>query len=385
MTPSLNQTQSTRFFRPKGVLLAVGTVLSAGIVLAVGSAMLSSAMISPAAAADEAAVDRVAAPARITFGSCCKQDKPQPIWDSIVAVKPDLFLMIGDNIYGDSPDMSVLKAKWDQLGAQPGFRKLRQTCPVLATWDDHDYGADDAGSEFPRKRESQQLFLDFFGEPAGTPRRKQEGVYTSYEYGPAARRVQVILTDTRYHRSPLKKNGLKRGDAGFRGPYAENTDGGITVLGDAQWRWLEAELRKPASVRIIASSIQILANEHHWEKWGNFPAERDRLLKLIRDTKANGVILISGDRHTAEISRDDQAVGYPLFDITSSSLNAPGTPNKSEPNRLRTGVLYSPENFGVISIDWSQPDPSVSLELRGIQGEPVETQRVRLSELQPKP
>lgn len=331
------------------------------------------------------AADEPAAPARITFGSCCKQDKPQPIWDSIIATRPNLFLMIGDNIYGDSQDMSVLKSKWDLLGAQPGFVKLRQTCPVLATWDDHDYGADDAGAEYPRKRESQQLFLDLFGEPASSARRIQEGVYASYEYGPASQRVQVILTDARYHRSPLKKNGLKRGDPGFRGPYRENNDEGVTILGDTQWKWLEEQLRKPAKVRIIASGVQFLANEHDWEKWGNFPTERDRLFKLIRDTKANGVILISGDRHSAEISRDDKSIGYPLFDITSSSLNSPGTLNKSEPNALRTGPLYSPENFGMISIDWSQADPTIALELRDINGKPIETQRVPLSELQSQP
>jgi alkaline phosphatase D len=322
-----------------------------------------------------------AGPARIVFGSCCKQDKPQPIWDSIVAVKPDLFLMIGDNIYGDSQDLSVLKAKWDMLGAQPGFQRLKKTCPVLATWDDHDFGADDAGVEYPMKKESQQLFLDFFDEPADSPRRKQEGVYASYEYGPPSQRVQVILLDTRYHRSPLKKSGRKKGDPGFYGPYAENTDAGATILGETQWKWLGDQLEKPAVVRIVASSVQVLPNEHQWEKWGNFPAERDRLLKLIRSKHANGVILLSGDRHTAEISRDDTSVGYPLFDITSSSLNAPGTPNKSEPNPLRTGPLYSPENFGMISIDWSASDPAISLELRNIKGEPVETQRVKLSQL----
>lgn len=330
------------------------------------------------------AAEAIPAPERIVFGSCCKQDLPQPIWDSIVAAKPNLFLMIGDNIYGDSPDMSVLKAKWDKLGAQAGFQKLKQTCPILATWDDHDYGADDAGVEFSMKRESQQLFLDFFGEPMGTARRKQEGVYASYEYGPPERRVQVILTDTRYHRSPLKKNGLKRGDPGFHGPYAENTDRDVTVLGDTQWKWLEGELRKPAKVRIIASSIQVLANDHQWEKWGNFPAERERLFKLIRETKANGVILLSGDRHSAEISRADQVVGYPLFDITSSSLNAPGTPNKVEANSLRTGPLYSPENFGVIAFDWKQADPAISIELRNVKGEPIEVQQIRLSQLAPK-
>ncbi len=321
-----------------------------------------------------------AAPSRIVFGSCCKQDKPVPIWEAIVAERPELFLMIGDNIYGDSQDMALLKTKWDQLGAQPGYQKLKQTCRVLATWDDHDYGADDAGADFPKKRESQQLFLDFFDEPADSARRKQEGIYASYEYGPADRRVQVILLDTRFHRSPLKKSGRKRGDPGFLGPYTKNGDPGATILGEAQWTWLEEQLRKPAQVRIIASSIQVLPNQHYWEKWGNFPADRVRFMQVIRDTKANGVIVLSGDRHSAEISRNERLVGYPLFEITSSSLNAPAQP-KEEPNRDRVGSLHGEVNFGVVSIDWSLPDPLLTLELRDVQGKAIESQKLHLSEL----
>jgi len=330
------------------------------------------------------AADQPSPPSRIVFGSCCKQDKPAPIWDAIVAEKPELFLMIGDNIYGDSQDMAVLKAKWDQLGAQPGFVKLRQTCPVLATWDDHDYGADDAGVEFPKKKESQQLFLDAFGIAADAPLRRQEGIYASYEYGPPERRVQVILLDTRYHRSPLKKSGRKKGDPGFLGPYTRNTDSGATILGEAQWSWFEAELRKPAAVRIIASSIQVLPNQHYWEKWGHFPQERVRFMQAIRDARATGAIVFSGDRHSAEISRNDRLVGYPLFEITSSSLNAPAQP-KEEPNRDRVGGLHGQENFGVVSIDWSQPDPVITLDLRDVTGKPIESQTIRLSELAPKP
>ncbi len=76
---------------------------------------------------------------KISFGSCAKQDQPQPIWEAIVAGSPQLFVQLGDNIYGDSPDMSVLKAKYKLLNEQPGFKKLKQICPVVATWDDHDY------------------------------------------------------------------------------------------------------------------------------------------------------------------------------------------------------------------------------------------------------
>jgi len=39
---------------------------------------------------------------RIAFGSCAKHWQPQPIWEAIIAKKPDLFLFLGDNIYGDT-------------------------------------------------------------------------------------------------------------------------------------------------------------------------------------------------------------------------------------------------------------------------------------------
>ena len=141
---------------------------------------------------------------RISFGSCAKQDQTQPIWEAIVAGQPELFVFLGDNIYGDSPDMDVLRAKYALLNEQPGFRKLRQVCPVVATWDDHDYGKDDSGAEFAMRRESQQVFLDFLGVEKHDPRRTQEGVYWSKVYGPAGKRVQVILLDTRSFRSSLK-------------------------------------------------------------------------------------------------------------------------------------------------------------------------------------
>ena len=120
---------------------------------------------------------------RIAFGSCAHQDKPQLFWDPILAAKPELFLFIGDNIYGDTQDMDVLKAKYAKLGATAGYQKLLKTCPVLGTWDDHDFGGNDAGADYPKKVESQQVFLDFFGVAKDSPRRKQEGVYHAAIFG----------------------------------------------------------------------------------------------------------------------------------------------------------------------------------------------------------
>ena len=84
---------------------------------------------------------------RIVFGSCIRQDRPQPIWTAVQAVEPDLLVLLGDNIYGDSDDMDVLRAKWDRLATDPGFRAIADAVPLLATWDDHDYGRNDAGAD----------------------------------------------------------------------------------------------------------------------------------------------------------------------------------------------------------------------------------------------
>ena len=341
------------------------------------------ALLIPGGAAGRAAQTQEKPLQRIAFGSCAGQDLPQPIWEPIVGVKPDLFLFIGDNIYGDTQDMQVMRAKWALLGAQPGYQKLKSVCPVLATWDDHDYGVNDGGAEYPKRRESQQVFLDFFGEPKDSPRRKREGVYDARVYGPMGKRVQIILLDTRYHRTPLKKETEMRANRAVS-ILVPNTDPGATILGEAQWKWLEEQLRVPAEVRIIASSIQVVPEDHGSEKWMNFPRERERLFKLIQDTKAAGVLFISGDRHLAELSMMDGGVGYPVYDLTSSALNrsAKGW-RRYETNRHRVGTMNWGDNFGMITIDWERQDPQLRLQIRDVDGDVTIQRKVFLSTLQP--
>lgn len=318
---------------------------------------------------------------RIAFGSCAEQDRPLPIWDAIVASKPELFLFLGDNIYGDTQDMEVLRAKYAKLAAMPGYQKLVKACPILATWDDHDYGVNDGGDSYPKRVESQAIFLDFFGIPKDSPRRKQEGVYHAEVFGPEGKRVQVIMLDARYFRSPLKKKA--KFEKGV-GPYLPDNDPQTTMLGEKQWQWLEQQLRVPAEVRIIGSSVQVVAEDHGWEKWMNFPQQRARLYDLIRDTKAAGIIFLSGDRHLAELSVMDGGVGYPLYDLTSSGLNQGFKKwRPQEVNGHRVGTMNFGNNSGLITIDWDRTDPLISLQIRDEEGDIVLQQKIPLSLLQP--
>lgn len=297
--------------------------------------------------------------ARIAFGSCANQDKPMAIWGTIADARPDLYIALGDNIYADTRDMTVMKAKYDKLAADPGWARLRAACPVMATWDDHDYGLNDGGADFPARAESQRVFCDFFGDPPDSPRRSRPGVYDARVFGPEGRRVQVILLDTRYFRSPLRRKTPKPPKG--VGPYEAETDPAATMLGDAQWKWLEQQLRVPAELRLIASSVQVISEDHGWEKWMNFPAERDRLFRLIADTKAAGVVFLSGDRHLAELSMMDGGVGYPLYDVTASGLNqADKAWRPMEANRRRVAGMNFDDHFGMVTVDWERPDPARS-------------------------
>ena len=316
---------------------------------------------------------------RIHFGSCVKQTQPMPIFEKIVNDRPEVFLMIGDNVYADTDDMEVMRAKYAQLNADSGFSKLRATCPILATWDDHDFGLNDAGADYAKKQESQKIFSDFWGDPLNSPRRQRPGVYDSQVVGPEGRRVQIILLDTRYFRG-----SLKTGERRVGGPYYPNDDPAVPMLGEAQWRWLEEQLRQPAEIRLIASSIQFIAEAAGQETWSNLPAERQRLIDLVAKTGAEGVIFLSGDRHWSDLSVQREGVPYPLYDLTSSSLNQPhkrGTPTE---NRYReTDQTYHQANFGVVEIKWSGDETTIELRIQDAENQMRIRKQVALSELQP--
>jgi len=305
---------------------------------------------------------------KIAFGSCFDpKDKEASIFDGILGHQPDVFVLLGDNIYGDTEDMEVLRTKYSELEAVGGFRTLRDSTTMIATWDDHDFGKNDSGKSYRMRKESEQIFLDFFKDPQDSPRRGREGVYGSYSFGTPGKLCQILLLDTRFFRDelPRKKGKPAKGTVGW---YEPTGDTSKTLLGEEQWNWLEKQLQIPADMRIIASSIQVLSFEKGMENWGHVPHEQKRLFDLLRKHKAHHTFAISGDVHFAELSKKD-IDGYPFYDFTSSGLSHNSKSWANADNSFRVGESNWGLNAGLIEIDWEAE--SVVLSVINPKGEKI--------------
>jgi alkaline phosphatase D len=327
---------------------------------------------------------------KIAWGSCANQDKRQPIWGAIAQTNPDLFLFIGDNIYADTNDPEVMRRKYEIMRQKPEFARFREAVPIMAMWDDHDYGINDGGAEYEMKVESRKQFCDFWNVAQDSPRRtRPDGIYTSEIIGPDGRKVQIILPDLRWNRTPIQStfSGRESYERWARaqflarkpipGPYIRNPDDAATMLGASQWQWLEGELEKPADLRIFASSLQVVADFPGWEAWINYHHDHQKLIEAIRRHRSNALICLSGDTHYGEISRLDVNVPYPLWDFTSSGITEvwPVIP----PNSRRIGEAYRDRNFGLIQIDWDSN--SVKVSIHGENGAVKLEQSINLASL----
>lgn len=296
----------------------------------------------------------------LNFGSCNKQNEPQLLWDDIISNNPDLWIWLGDNIYGDTDNMDELREKYKQQLSNEDYLKLKRKVKVVGTWDDHDFGINDGNKNYPFKEDSKQLFFDFLGEPEDSRLRDNDGVYSShmFDIGDGVF-VKIILLDVRYNQDEIKRiNGICQPN--FRGD----------ILGEKQWQWFEKELDKnDSSITIICSGLQIVPTDHKDEKWANFPLSRQRIFNLLQKYKTQGVVFLSGDRHMAEISKIKlNDLDYEIYEITSSGMTHSWEVLKEDFNRHRIGSIIPNLNYGQLRLILKDNKIKVILSINGDKG-----------------
>ncbi len=288
---------------------------------------------------------------RIAFGSCNTVERPQHLWDDIVSMHPDIWIWLGDNIYADTDDPQVMREKYERVRSHPHYSALRARASIYGTWDDHDYGKNDAGKEWHAKEVAKAELLRFLEVPKSHPVWHRPGVYQHYFIQREGVNIDLILLDTRYFRDSIGREA---------GVYMPNDTG--TLLGAAQWKWLDSVVHHlRGDIVVLVSSIQLIPEQHRFEKWANFPHERQRILQML-DSLNKPVIVLSGDRHFGELSRWSPRI----YELTSSSLNKSFGRPRNEPNRYRVGKPIVEDNYGLVQIVPTGEGFDIDLKLLGV-------------------
>jgi len=307
------------------------------------------------------------------FGSCLHQDRSMAILNTIEKKELDLFMFIGDNVYGDQEDGELDKLIRTYKQQYNNLEDFLKNVSTEFIWDDHDFGLNDGGSNYRYKDTAKELFLETWQIPENDPRRQRDGLYFDKMVKKNGLKIHLIFLDNRTFKSEWKltdefnKEGKER--------YVEDFNPEKTLLGKKQWSWLKDRLKVDSNIKIILSSLQILSLGHGWESWDKFPLERSRFFNLIDESNVSNFFILSGDRHRGGFYQFKTADNKNIYEFTSSSLNLPIPFNTEEEGPLRIGSTYRKANFGVVRIF----EDEVVMELTSHTGEVVNSLNVAIN------
>jgi len=323
---------------------------------------------------------------KLAFGSCQsphKAPRTSP-WGFIAQHEPQVFVWAGDVTYAKANDLASLARAYEALPRE--YTEFSNARTVVGTWDDHDYGVNDGGAWVPHREARRDMFLDFLKVPRDSPRRQRRGVYAVHDFGAGDALVRVIALDTRFDRSDhvvpsvghmFEGSALSKLSAlaaaavrlatAWTGLVAFR-DAERRVLSEEQWAWLDDALASSrASVTILVSSVQVLTTNPSLESFGHFPAERARLLGVLRKHRPRGLVIVSGDVHVADLL----GAGSLPLEATSSGLThscSDSVPQficdlawSGRAANRRYGNAYLGRNYGIIDIDWANRTLSVTM------------------------
>lgn len=302
---------------------------------------------------------------RVVALCCMDPSEARPAFDAMLRYGPDAALVLGNMIAADADDFDDLNRAYEVLTRVRGLRLLRQNALTMPIWDAEDFsmkGYSDRRNAY--KADLRYHFLDYWNEPYTTERfYRTDALYGELRFGQSPYDVQVLMLDTRWHRAPLNKQNWFAAQWQYwwheRGPWPVAATG--ELLGEQQWQWLAAKLAEPAGLRIIASTVPVLNDADGFDSWALFPAERERLLKLL--TPLTNTVIVSGGRGFGEINYAQDAQ---LWEVVTGSVNQPSPFIPA--NSYRRGAASTDSRYASIEMTWEAAEPRVILATRDVDG-----------------
>ena len=305
----------------------------------------------------------------IGFGGCAGYTPwHERMWRLIAQYDLPLFLLTGDNVYIDDPTRpGVQDYVYYRRQSRPEFRELVAGTSIAAIWDDHEFGDDDSWGgpdiESPAwKIPVWKTFKNNWNNPAYAGDIDQPGCWFSFSVAD----VDIFMLDDRYYRD------------NHREPPEDRPP---TMLGPVQKRWLFNELKQSkATFKVIVTSVPWAygVKPGSNDPWQGFKEEREEIFSFLSDNKIDGVFLLSGDRHRADIWQIDRQNGYPMFDFENARLTNIHT------HQLIPGAIFGYNEkctFGRLRFDTTKDDPEVIYDIISIDNELIHSFPLRLSQI----
>lgn len=306
---------------------------------------------------------------RIAFGTCPHRWGlgNQKQWTLIRRRKPVAMLLGGDIAVQDRNNhLGLHRADYLLRDFFPAWQDFSAVIPVYATWDDHDYFANDRwgipkGYTLRDKECVCDVFRRAWNNPSYGFGDERRGVFLRTRIGPC----DVIMTDERYFRT------------GEKGSF----------LGDEQMKWLEAQLLDCKGPFIILSNGTMWTDyvSNGKDSWGVWdPEGRERIFNFIEKHRIGGILLISGDRHGARGFRIPRPSGFSFYEFEAGSLGGRTGPPPTKPEwDTQFYGISGKYAFGEFTIDATVPDPEVTFRLIQDDGTIVHEMKLTRSQLTP--
>jgi alkaline phosphatase D len=285
------------------------------------------------------------------------------MWAKLLEVKPELIILNGDTVYVDSfefveRDKATALDVWqryiDSMKRLPLYH-WHELVPILATWDDHDFGTNNGDRTFVSKESSLKIFRAFFGGKSlpGVWQTGPSGVSSRF-YGFSQR---FYFMDDRILRQPDK------------GQKAQEDFG---HWGEKQHQWLIEDLKRDPRPAWIFNGNQVFSGKDLEYKEAfetNHPLHFRRFLNDLKQTPVS-VIFSTGDIHFSEIMRiPAERLGYETFELTSSSMHSYTGEGWNNPARL-PGMFTNEFNFMLIRAKNQQNGLNVFVQAIGRAPQP---------------